>query len=350
MSWTGSNTIFGFVKGSAWLTPVAVGAGHKVYITSESLKPDAQLIPSNSLTGTPFPPKGDKGDEFHAGDVNVEVDFDTVHRLMAFAMGTAGVPSSVGAGTWQHNLRMANSLEGLFSTAVVADSSTFVREYPSVKHNGFSMEVTHNQRLTGKFPLVPGGLNINTTSGTNELTTLPTIALPTGADTAYATFNQLEVLLNAAGGGALASPTDDLYVTKVSLTVPGSIKTDDVTTQYAPYIDEPLRDSDVVVTGTLEFSKLQDTNMIVELLSKDVLKMRWTFTGPIADGSEAYMLQFFFSNVQIESGDFNVGGKGYVPKNVNFRASTPTAAHTGFAFADAFYAVVVNQQSADPLA
>ena len=136
----------------------------------------------------------------------------------------------------------------------------------------------------------------------------------------------------------------------VSFDLPGAFKADDVTTRYAPYVDEPLRDGDVVPTGTLTISKLEDTDMIVELLSKDALKMKWVFTGPIADGSEPYFLEIWFSNVQIASGGFNVAGKSAVPKTINFQCAKPAAAHTGFAHADAFYVTVQNTQSADALA
>lgn len=355
MAWKGFNSIFAFHKNAnlwATATAQAVGTGHRIYAMSESLTPNAQLIESQSLTGSPFPAKGDKGDELHAGVVPVEWDYETVHRLLAFAMGTAGAPTEVESDVaYKHQLRFADSLEGIFSTWVVAHSGLFVREYPHVKHNGFTLNVEHNQRVTGDFGLIPRNLNFNTSSGTNELTTIPDFTLPSNADSRYLIFNDLLVQINASGGAGLASPTDDLaFISSVSLDAPGAMLEDDVTTSNAPYVDEPLRNGDVVLTGALNSTKLLDTTLLAEMLDKSTFKMKWTFTGDVvAGGSTNRELSLFFSNVQFDTADINVPGKELAPKNLTFRASKPTAAHTGFDFADAMYIDMINGDSKDPL-
>ena len=133
-SWKGFNTKAAFHNNGANLwatgTPILVATGHQIYVDSENLVPNAQLIPSNSLTGSPHPSKGDKGDEFHAGALTSEWDYETVHRLLAFAMGTAGVPTEVESDVaYKHQLRLADSLEGIYSTLVLAHTGLFVREY-----------------------------------------------------------------------------------------------------------------------------------------------------------------------------------------------------------------------------
>jgi hypothetical protein len=354
MPWKGHLTTVGIAKASAWGTPVAVGAGHQVYIISESLTPDAQFIPQNSLTGTPFQPAGDKGNEFHAGDLVMEADYDTLHRMLAFAMGTAGSPAQPTTDlAYIHTLRWAGSLEGIFTTLVIGSSGEFVREYTTCKHNGFSLSIENGQRLQATFPVIPHGLNINTTSGTNELTSLPNIALPTGADTARPIFNHLRCYItdfDAADFDKTTGSADEVYVSSVSLGVPGAFPTDDVTTQFAPFSDEPIRDNWVIPTGVLNFSKLTSSTRIAEMLSKAKKKMLWQFIGPVANGVTTYDLSVFFSDVQFSGGSFNVGGPQRVPETINFQASVPTAAHTGFSFADAIYMTITNQQSTDPLA
>lgn len=354
MAWKGFNTIAAFAKNTnAWTTGTALanGTGHRVYINSESLTPNAQLIPSESLTGSPFPAPGDKGDELHAGALTVEWDYETVHRFLAMAMGTAGTPTEVESDVaYTHQLRFADSLEGIYSTLVLAQSGLFVREYPHCKHNGFTLTVEHNQRVTGDFGMIPRNLNFNTTSGVNELTTIPDYTLPSNSDERYLTFNDLVVQINASDGAGLASPTDDICVSSVSIDAPGAMLEDDVTTCNAPYVDEPLRNGDVVITGTLNSSKLTDTDQLTELLSKDRLKMKWIFTGSaVSGGSTTRSLTVFFSNVQIDTADINVAGKELAPKNLTFRASKATAAHTGFDFTDAMYIDIVNGDAIDPL-
>ncbi|MEE9505705.1 MAG: phage tail tube protein [Thermoplasmata archaeon] len=355
MAWKGFNTVAAFVDNeNTWASGTAkvAGTGHKVFITSESLVPNAQLIPSDSLTGSPFPAFGDKGDELHAGAVSVEYDFETIHRLLAFAMGTAGTPTEVESTVaWQHDLRFNDSLEGVYTTWVFGQSGLFVREYPLVKHNGFTLAVEHNQRVTGDFGLVPKTLNFNTTAGINELTTLVDYTLPTNADTRYATFNDLVIQINAAGGAGLASPTDDMsFISSVSLDVPGAMLEDDVTVGNAPFVDEPLRNGDLQITGSLNATKLLDTDQLTELLDKSLLKMKWIFTGSaVPGGTTTRSMTFYFSNVQIDTADINVAGKELAPKNLTFRCAKPAAAHTGFSYADALFVEIVNTDAIDPL-
>ena len=354
MAWKGFNTICGVAKATTWGTPVAVGTGHQIYIVSESLTPDAQLIPNNSLTGTPFQPAGDKGNEFHSGDLVCEADYDTVHRLLALAMGTAGTPAQPTSDlAFVHTLRMAASIEGIFSTLVLGSIGEFVREYTTAKHNGFNFSIENGQRLQATFPVIPQGLNINTASGTNELTSLPNITLPTNANTARPIFNHLRVFVNNFDGADFdtsVGSADEVYVSSLSLEVPGAFPTDDVTTRYAPLIDEPIRDGFVLPTGTLSMSKLTTSARIAEMLSKAKKKALLQFTGPVANGITTYSLKVFLSDVQFSGGSFNVGGPQRVPEEINFQAGLPTAAHTGFAFADAIYITITNQQSTDPLA
>lgn len=357
MAWKGFNTKVAFAKNSnAWATgtAVALGTGHQVYITSEGLTPNAQLIPSESLTGSPFPAPGDKGDELHAGALSVEWDYETIHRFLAFAMGTAGVPTEIESdGAYRHDLRFANSLEGIYTTLAIGEETLFVREYPMCKHNGWTLSVEHNQRVTGDFGMIPRNLNFNTTAGVNELTNIVDWTLPTNADTRYLTFNDLLVQINAYDASDFVSPDDDLaFVSSVSIDAPGAMLEDDVTTSNAPYVDEPLRNGDVVITGTLNSTKLNDTNQLTELLSKDRLKMKWTFdSGVVIPGTTTnWSLEVFFSNVQIAEADINVPGKELAPKNLTFQASKASTAHVGFDYTDAMYVRVTNSDVADPLA
>lgn len=356
MAWKGFNTIVAFGDNSnAWATgtPAALGTGHRHYITAESLTPNAVLIPSESLTGSPFQAPGDKGDELHAGALSMEWDYETIHRPLAFAMGTAGVPTEVETTlAWAHNLRFADSLESLYSTLAIAESTLFVREYPMCKHNGFTMTVEHNQRVTGDFGMIPRNLNFNTTAGVNELTSIVDWTLPILADQRYLTFNDLLVQINEFDGSDFVSPDEDLaFISSVSIDAPGAMLEDDVTTSNAPFADEPLRNGDVVITGTLNSTKLTNTDQLTEMLSKDRLKMKWTFTGDVIPGTTTFRsMEIFFSNVQFQEADINVPGKELAPKNLTFQCAKAASAHTGFAFTDAMYIVVTNGDPADPLA
>lgn len=362
--WKGFNTRIGVAKATTWGTPVEASTGKRIDIETESLVPDAQLIDNNSLVGGPFRAPGDLGNEFHAGDLVVRADYDTIHSLLAFAMGTAGVPSTTstgGIGAFLHTLRFANSLEGIFTTLAIGGSTSsttpFVREYTTVKHNGFSLSINSGDPLLQMtFPLIPHGLNMNTSTGVNTFTTVNNISFSTAAGQQFATFNHLatgRVQLNDSTSGAL-STSDDLYVTGMTLDVDGNFPSDDVTTRYAPKVDEPIRDGFVVVNGEFQLSKINTSERIAKSLSKLEQKAIAIFDGGLTQSTGStgnYLIRIYLSNLILAGGaGFNIGGPGRVPETLPFQAHVATAAHTGFPNADALTIQVQNRINTDPLA
>ena len=318
---------------SVWGTPVACGAGEQFEFVSESLTPDAQFIPDESLTGFATRLEGDKGNEFHNGDVVMDARYEGVGVFLAQALGTAGVPTQVGTDdAYTHLLLPADDKEGKHLT-VAFDKQVGVWEYTTCKVGGFSFTCQNGNRGRFTFPIIPQGLNINTSSGTNNNTTKANWTLPSNRD--FAKFSQMVVRINTQAGGALGD-TDLVYVSGFECNLNNNYPTDDVTTQFGNLIDEPIQDGFTDVGGSLSFSRYHDTSpggndaLISALLSKTAYKMDVVLTGPVADGSANFSLTFTFPAVQFSSGDANISGPGRVPVNLQFSAARVSTAPTGF--------------------
>lgn len=350
----GFKSIAAFKKAATWGTPVACGAGDGVEYRQESLTPDARFIADEQVTGKASKLFGDKGNEFHSGDLEVDVRYEGLETFFAMALGTAGVPSQVSSdNAYKHVLKINDSKEGIFGT-LVFNKQVGVWEYTTAKIGGFSLSIKNGERLKAKFPMIPQGLNINTSSGTNSNSTVGNITMPTNRD--FALFSQMVVKINDGSGAALDN-TNLVYLSEFEVALDNSYPTDDVTTRYGNLIDEPIQDGFTMVTGKLAFSKYFDgtggnDTLIANLLSKTRKKMSVVFTGPLANGATNFQIALYFPDIQFSTGDANVGGAGRIPVNLNFEAHRRTSVPTGFTsgYTEAVTMEIVNQRTTDPLA
>lgn len=351
----GYNAAAGFKKAATWGVPVLLGAGDGIEFVSEGLTPDAQFIEDESLTGKATRLEGDKGNEFHSGDVPMDMKYEGCENLLAHAMGIAGVPAQQGAElAYKHIFKIADNNEGIFGTLAIA--KTFrVWEYTTAKVGGFTLACSNGARARLTVPFIPQGLNINAGSGTNNTGTVGSITLPANRD--FLLFSQMKVLINNHDGAALAAGTDDVYISEMEVQLTRNYETDDVTTKYGYLIDEPVGDGYTDVMGMLGFSKYNNNpggndQLILDLLSKQRKKMQITWIGRLIGGAFTFRMDMYFPNVQFDSGDANVGGPGRVPANLNFRASRRLTTPTGFPanYNDAVVIELVNQRSSNPLA
>jgi hypothetical protein len=357
--WKGVNSVCGIAfsgpavaSDAVWGTARALGAGHKVDFVSESLTPNATFIPNNSLTGTPFRAKGSKGNEFHAGQLVTEIDYEVCHRLLALTLGGAVAPveQDTGAASNLHELYAINSLLNIYATMVFYQSGLFVRELPSVKFNGFTLEVNSGERARLIFDVI-ADKEIVDDSGTNTLTTAVDITDPTYSD--HATFNHLQFLVNDQDGSELDT-ADEYYVSSLTLSVTNNLRVDSVTTKNAPYIDEPERNGWMEVTGSFTLSLLDSSGDLDDNLDKTVKKATLTLTSDNAvtggEGSTFWSLQFLLPSMQIESvANSEIGGPEIVAPTYNFQCSKAGSAPTGFSDVDAVRALVVNSDSNNAL-
>ena len=348
----GFQGVVGLKRGSQWGTPVLVGADCGIEILQDGIAAEVALIPNEQISGSCQMRAGDRGAEFHRGDLSLNAKFDSLALPWALAFGKAGTPTQQGSDSaWKHAFRIGNDLEGLFATLVL-DYQIEVREYPSVKVSGFKFECSQGDQVAKlTFPLIASSLNRNTTAGLNRTSTIPGITMPTNRQRLL--FSQMAVRLNDADGPALG-PSDVQFVNGFTLEMDRKLKNDDVTTQLGYLIDEPLQDGFTEVTGSLSFSKYATDNIarFTEMLQKTRKKLDVAFTGPVANGATRYAQAFFLNDVQFESGQAQIGGPGLTPWTLNFKAHVVSAAPTGFdpTHTDACQMTLINTLASDPLA
>lgn len=342
--WKGAQTVAGMAySGTTWGAEAACGTNSGFEFESESLTADAQFIPNTGISGNIAQIKGVKGNELHSGDIVIPGDYNTIDRFVAQVLGGEDSPSVIGSG-YRHILGPANSVEGKHGTVVFGHSGLYVREYPTVKFTGFTMNCAAGEQAKFTFNCVPNKCVVDD-SGTNKLATMTNITRP--ALWNYIEFNHLTVRLNTWGAAAL-SASDDQYISAISLTVTNNMRGDSVTTKAAPYTDEPYRSGWMEVTGTLTFGELTASTWLTDHLAKTQKKMTLFFTGP-ALGADYYYFEVDLGSVQFESYDDNVGGPELVAPTLNFRCSKSLATPTGMHNTDIIRVQIHNEQNRSAL-
>lgn len=343
----------GAKKASTWGTPVAIGAGYGLEFNSESINADPKHIVDTQVSGNAARLFGDKGPELHNGEMDMDVKYEGMEMLFAMALGTAAAPVQQGTdNAYKHVLQVNGSLEGTFLTLAI-NKGVAAWEWPTAKVASFTLSLKQGQRAKCKFKFIASSLNFNTASGTNNQTTMGSITIPTNRD--FLLFSQMKVLINSQSGAALTPGTDDVYINDFDCTFSRPFPVDDVTTQNAPLIDEPIQDGFLDVTGTMHFSKYQSGSLqtlLTDLLAKNRKKMRVQWTGRIASGGTNFQFTMYFPDLQFTTGSgAPVGGPGRIPLDLKFEAHRVVAVPTGYpaGYLDPVTIEIVNQRNTGAL-
>ncbi len=251
--WKGAQTIAAMVYsgGSSWGAAGTACAGDSAFeFESESIKPSVSLIPNTGIHGTIFPWRSLKGNELHAGDIVVIPDYNVIDRFLAQVFGFGDAAEGP---TWYlHTVKPSvNDLEGKHATIVLGHTGMYIREMPTVKITGFTLDAAADTIPKFTFHCVANRQIVDDT-GTNNLASLTNITRTNPGESYNAfflNFNELMIAMNAQGAAALDYATDKIFVNSLSLTVGNNMRGDSVTTKNAPYVDEPLRNGELQVTG-----------------------------------------------------------------------------------------------------
>ncbi len=156
--------------------------------------------------------------------------------------------------------------------------------------------------------------------------------------------------MNDQSAGAL-SASDEVFVQNITVGANNNLREDMVTTQYVPYIDEPLRNSWLEITGSFTMGELSGYTDLDDLLDKTVKKATITFTGGEAATGTNYSLVIYLPALQIESpaGGNTVDGPEVQEPSYNFRAALASAVPTGFSDVDGIKVEVINTDSTNAL-
>lgn len=351
----GFMTLIGAKKATTWGTAVACGSGDGVEITAESVTPAVALVPDLQITGSAHSLPGDLGNKLIAGDIVTAARYEGLEVLAALGFGTAGAPTTVDTTAKLHKLKLANQLDGILATLAMQKGFE-VHEFTTIKVVGISFKCAQGGRAEITFKLIAHDVNLNTSTGTNNNTTISSVTLP--ANREFLQFRQLTVRVNAQSGGALAG-SDAIYVSEISLDIDRSMKADDVTTRFGNKVDEPLQNDFSKITGNLVFSKYMNDSpggnaaLYAATLAKTAQKMDWTFVADSLAGSVTQKFQwaFLFPNLKFTEGAPVVGGAGLLGWQVGFEAFRCTAAPTGMTgVTEPVELQIHSQRSTDPLA
>ena len=331
MEWKGAQTVAGMTEADPtldWGTEIPVAALGGFEFESESLVADAQFIESTAISGNIAQLQGSKGNELHSGDLIIPVEYNTIGKWIAHVLGAAA-DSSLADSAYTHSLTLAVNLTGLHPTVVFGMLGLFVRAYPSVKINSFTISCAAGEVAKATINCTPNKVIVDD-SGTNALATLSNITRPT--DIAYAEFNHLIVAMNDQSGGNPDYSTDAQYLNAFSLTFMNNMRTDSVTTRDAPYVDEPKRNGWLAVSGTLTYGELDAATRMTEHLAKTVKKMliKWQSPSGTIGASSSYKIEIQLPSVQFESDDINIAGPEMAPNTVAFKCSRALSTPTGF--------------------
>lgn len=327
--WTASaTTMSGGLDGQTWRNEILVGANDGLEMKTEGITFDVQLIDSDGATGVRSRVSGDRGNEFHSGDIAMDFKYRGLEVLLGLAFGQVADPvAQSGEAAYLHSFSPAASLTGLMGTLVL-DKQVSVWEYPSVKIGQITLSGAAGQITEITATIVASGLNRNRTLGTNNDATMASITVPT--ERQFALFEDLVMSLHAPGAASVLG-SDLIYPSAFEITLNNNMATDQVTTRYKREIDEATEDGFFDVSGSLTFPVYETERIVDVAQNKDPLSMQWTFTGnTLITASVFPSMHLYFPEVKFGSASPNMGGPGRIGYTAEFSAARALADPTAF--------------------
>lgn len=336
-------------KGTTWGTPVAIGAGSGIWLTSFRYgRIGKNVLPDPSLTGKSWgnPPRtGVHLCEVRiAGRARYGYNFPF---LLALMLGTSGAPS--GVGPYVHDVVLADRLS-VFATMVAREvlngSTTKFVEFASLIAEELTLRWSAGGEIDFEMVLIGGKLDrasaVNTQTQWNALTfpdSLRTI-LP-AADGRFR--------INAQGGGALAGG-DEKNPVAGELRIRRTLARDHVlSTALAGLVAQPVPEDGGEVTLTLDFpergapgSFISTEQSFIDDFDNEVeRKADLLFT---LSANNAILFELPRLRV-VEHPTLEVPESGRTPHRVVLRGFDPTAAPTGMTATKSIFAQVTDQVS-----
>lgn len=346
----GFSSIAAFKHAAVWGTAVACGASTQVEFFSDGITDEIQRLVNEQLTGSHQRRPADVGNKFFRGELPAPLKYESLTPILAHALGIAGVPTTVEAAiSFRHALKPKKHLDGIFGT-LVFDYTDEIHEYASHKLTGFRIEVNADDQIARiTFRGAASDQARNTSSGTNNTTTILTVTLYGVRDRVL--WRQGAIRANAQGGAGLGAGDLLKHCKSFMLDFERTAKVDDVTLTRGFLIDEPTGDGHVIMTGELGFSQysLNNRDRYTEALAQSRQKMDAIFTGA-ALGANNYKFSAYMNEVQF-SGRPNIGGAGSVAWTLPFECHEAAAVPTGFptGYTDGITIELVNSLATDPL-
>jgi hypothetical protein len=332
-------------KAATWGTPVACGANDGILILEPSIDKERGDNVDDSL-GLYFPQDSDPGEITVDGDLPMYLRYDSIDLLIAMAMGaTGGAPVQQGSTTaYKQVISLASALDGLFCTLAL-NKKINVEELPSIKVMGFTIEGEVGKPLKITFAVKASNRNINTTGGTNNLTSFNNVTyFETGN---RVLFNQGVFRMNDQSAAALGSG-DVIYPNSFKFTfmrkmegVYGAGGTFDV-------IDEPTNDDVPEIKLELGFPRYTSEAYFTDWDNETPKKMDITFTGAQIQNPYNREFNIAFPNLKFSKVEAPIE-KGIIKHPVELNVLGAASAPAGMTVTNPFEITFINRQSSDVL-
>lgn len=344
---TGRDFIAAAVLGATWGTAVAAGAGNGVLLTEENLTHVPELLPDDSA-GQAFIHDEDQGLLTVGGTIGGYMRYIGLEFLLAAIMGTAGSPSQQAAtAAYEHVLAIADDLIGIFGSLAFSKGYS-VFEYPSVKFHALEIRGEAGQPLRFTITGIADDRNINTSSGTNNNTTIATVTVPESDNRIL--FRQGVWRINAQDGAAI-DDDDKIYPSAFTLTL---------TRQMERVFDaeglqstgEPGETAFPEAMLRLEFPKYAADTYLSLLAAKTNQKADIVFTGALIEDTYYRGLTLEFPNLVPRAMDEpGVSGASRLTQAIEFNCRGASSAPTGMSgITLPFQATLMSTLASDPLA
>lgn len=357
----------GLKKATQWSTPVACGALDGFLF--ESIDPNAKRdyirdISMGHGQRTQLP--GYAGNYSLGAGLQMPLRYGgmNIKRFIAAIMGqSGGAPTTIDTTGKQTTLKMKRDLSGLFWTlAYEIDKDTEVLEYTTIKIVGLTLTGEQGKALSLAIKYVAHGLNQNTSTGTNNTTTIDTITLPTdGVEEVL--FSQAQLLMNAQNGAGFTLPTlgtlnDALVIEAFSLDIDGKFRAEKHNTEFGDRTAEPQQEDHTEIRLNLKFSEYGAGNrgkqILLDQLAKSQKKAKLTFTSPNNAGSttQKYQHVLWMPRLVFEDGAPGVADKGEPKWDATAVLHHVDTIPTGFTagYLDALTWEIIDKDAADCLA
>uniref|UniRef100_A0A6H1ZFZ1 Tail protein n=1 Tax=viral metagenome TaxID=1070528 RepID=A0A6H1ZFZ1_9ZZZZ len=290
----------GLIKGSAWGTAIALGAGGGVLVLEGAgLDRSQPYLPAEEMD-TDFPFEGDLGlidpvsftIPFH-----VRYDGGRLWTAIAGFFGIAGVPVSNLIATvpksYTHTLAWANEIVGNFIT--------YAEEFPNQIYEVASAKVKAVE-ITVDGGLIRGSIECvgNTLINTSAINTLTQMDALTYVDRGNRVkFSQGSVKINAQAGADVSAET--ALASLASFTIRFERPSDEVPGLGSQTIQEGIDGPSPVVTVSLSFNRMNATNddLFATMIAETEQKMAVSFTGALIEGTLYYGLAFNFPRMRV---------------------------------------------------
>lgn len=346
---SGMNVSVAIKKAATWRTPVECGAGDGHEFDEVGGWLDIAQREDKRL-GLAMAKEVKQGYETMTRTLRGALRYGAPPLLPALLWGTAGTPTDL-TGAYQHDLVMADDVDGLFATLAVKDGQR-IQEVPSVKVAKAEISSDSGQNdgvVQAAFDLVGDTKNLNGVAGTNNTTTFAAVTITDEGNRAM--HEEGVFRINDQAGDALDGDDEiELQAVRIAAERPmtGSY------TNTARSIGEPRQTALMGHMVTLVYPYWDSTilALVDDWLAGTAKKGDFTWTGELITGALYYQVQAQYPKLQPVSMEALrlMRDERITPITIGLKGLLVDSAPSGMSGITRPQLTLINTHSTDPLA